>query len=330
MIMKKIDFKIFTVLFALVLTTGIACAITIESKKQDIHYDENKGYFDGDVKVQVGDVVVTSPRAELDLEPETKKASLATFFDKPYALQVKNNKKHEVKADIIKVSLIKKVVTAQGNAQTNVLEDTKPTVIITADTQEYDTNTNLMSAFGSVVINYEDVVATSDNAYALMDKNGEIQNLKLVSRATVKQDKSIIKGDSLQYSKAREDITVSGNTISDVTFENGDRVIINARSQQYNRLGNTIMASGNVHVRYADYTADGPKAIMHIDPKTNKPQKIIFLGRSKIVEKGVNSVEADKITMLMNPKKFEAVGKVKTNIEQTGDKNNKNEMEFSL
>ncbi len=327
--MKKFNFNLFVLFLALVLSSSVL-AITIESKKQEIQMDKNKGYFTGDVKVQVGDVVVTSPRADLDLEPQTKKPSLATFFDKPYAIQIKDNKKHEVKADIIKVSLIKKIITAQGNSQTNVLENKKPTVIITAHMQEYDTNTNLMKAVGSVVINYEDMIATSDEAYALLDKKGDVHNLKLASRATIKQDKSIIKGDNIQYSKLRQDIIVSGNTMSDVTFENGDRVIINARSQQYNRLGNTIMASGAVHVKYADYVADGPKAIMHINPKTNKPEKIIFIGRSKIVEKGVNSVEADKITMTMNPKTFEAIGNVKTDIEQDTKSKDDNKMEFSL
>ena len=59
--------------------------------------------------------------------------------------------------------------------------------------------------------------------------------------------------------------------MSDVIFENGDRVIIYARSQQYNRNGNTIMASGDVDIKYADYQAQGPKAIMHINKNTNKP-----------------------------------------------------------
>ncbi|MBQ4646862.1 MAG: hypothetical protein IJB79_05905 [Candidatus Gastranaerophilales bacterium] len=310
---------------------GSATAITIESKKQEIELDKNKGFFEGDVKVQVGDVIVQSPRADLDLEPETKKPSLATFFDKPYAHQTKDNKKHEVKADIIKVSLIKKVITAQGNAQTNVLQDKKPVIIITADEQEYDTNTNLMKAKGSVVINYEDMIATSDNAFALLNKQGDVQNIKLSSRATIKQDKSIIKGDNIQYSNLRQDIIVSGNTMSDVTFENGDRVIVNARNQQYDRRGNTIMATGAVNVKYADYVAIGPKAILYINEKTNKPDKIIFTGRSKITEKGVNTVEADKITMTMQPKTFEAIGQVKTILEQETNKNqNKNKMEFSL
>lgn len=327
--MKKRNLKLIIALLAM-LFCGSVFAITIESKKQEIILDKNKGYFEGDVKVQVGDVIVKSPRADLDLEPATKKPSLATFFDKPYAHQTKNNKKHEVKADIIKVSLINKIITAQGNAQTNVLQDKKPLIIITSDEQEYNTNTNLMKAMGSVVVNYEDMTATSDSAYALMDKKGEVQNIKLISRATIKQDKSIIKGDNIQYSKLRQDIIASGNTLSDVTFENGDRVIVSARSQQYDKKGNALIAVGKVNVKYADYTADGPKAIMYINSKTNKPEKIVFAGRSKIVEKGINSVEADKITMTMQPKTFEAVGNVKTNIENSSDKNKNNKMEFSL
>lgn len=327
--MKKSNIKYLITTLALLLI-GSAMAITIESKKQEIELDKNKGYFEGDVKVQIGDIVVQSPRADLNLEPATKKPSLATFFDKPYAHQTKDNKKHEVKADIIKVSLIKKVITAQGNAQTNVLQNKKPIIIITADEQEYDTNTNLMKATGAVVINYDDMVATSDNAYALLNKQGDVQNIKLSSRATIKQDKSIIKGDNIQYSALRQDIIVSGNTLSDVTFENGDRVIVNARNQQYDRRGNTIMATGNVDVKYADYIANGPKAIMYINSKTNKPEKIIFTGRSKITQKGANSVEADKIIMTMEPKTFEADGNVKTIIEQNSNENKGNKMEFSL
>lgn len=328
--MRKRNIKYLISIFALLLITS-AGAITIESKSQQIELDKNKGYFKGDVKVQVGDVVVQSPRADLDLEPETKKPSLATFFDKPYAHQTKDNKKHEVKADIIKVSLIKKVITAQGNAQTNVLQDKKPIIIITATEQEYDTNTNLMKAKGSVVINYEDMLATSDNAYALLNKQGDVQNIKLSSRATIKQDKSIIKGDSIQYNAHRQDIIVSGNSLSDVTFDNGNRVIVNARNQQYDRRNNVIIATGNVDVKYADYKAKGPKAMMYINSKTNKPEKIIFMGRSKITEKGLNSVEADRITMTMEPKTFEANGNVKTIIEQDSNKEkNNNKMEFSL
>ena len=312
----------------LALTCQIVSAITIESKVQEIYPEKNKGYFKENVKVQVGDVTVTSPRAELDLEPETKKPSIATFFDKPYAFQLRDNKKHEVKADIIKVSLINKVITAQGNAQINVLEDKKPTIIITAQTQEYDTTKSLMTAVGSVVVNYEDITATSDKASAVVDKKGDVRELKLSSRATIRQNKNVVRGDSIEYVKARNTITASGNTLSDVTFENGDRIIVEARNQQYDRNGSLIMATGNVVVKYANYIAKGPKAILNINPKTEQPEKVSFIGRSKIIEKGANSVEADKILMTIEPREFQASGNVKTIIEQTS--NTQDDMEFSL
>ena len=91
-----------------------------------------------------------------------------------------------------------------------------------------------------------------------------------------------------------------------------------------------MMAAGNVHISYCDYVADGPKAVMHLNPNTNKPQKIIFMGRSKIVEKGVNSVEADRITMTVEPKTFKAEGNVKSSIEQNSKSKYENEMEFKL
>ena len=81
---------------------------------------------------------------------------------------------------------------------------------------------------------------------------------------------------------------------------------------------------------YMDKIVVGPKAIMHINSRTNKPEKIIFTGRSKITEKEVNSVEADKITITTQPRTFEAIGKVKTIIEQGSKNNNRNDMEFSL
>ena len=64
--MKKNDLKVLIVCISLLLTSSVF-GITIESKKQEMQLDKNKGFFEGDVKVQIGDVVVQSPRADLDL-----------------------------------------------------------------------------------------------------------------------------------------------------------------------------------------------------------------------------------------------------------------------
>ena len=293
--------------------------VVIEAKKQTtIKMEQNKGFFEGDVQVSVGDIKVKSPRAELDLDPVSKKPSLATFFDNPYAFQDKENKKNEIKADIIKVSLIKKTVLAQGNSQSIMMENRQPIMTINADSQEYDTNTKLMKANGKVVIHYQDLETFSDKASAIIDKNGDIQNLKLIGSVIMKEKANVIKGNMFEYIPQREEFQVSGNTSSDVTFEDGTRVYVEARYQQFNKLTSTLVAGGNVKVKYKDYFAQGPKAQLLVDPKTNKPNTIIFTGRSKITNEG-NTVEADKIRMTLNPKAFFADGNVKTSISQEGN-----------
>lgn len=85
---------------------------------------------------------------------------------------------------------------------------------------------------------------------------------------------------------------------------------------------NIIQASGKVHVTYKDYDARGPKATVYPDKKTNKPNEIVFLGRSVITEQ-MRSIEADRIKMFIEPKNFFAEGNVKTvirNIQQNKKK----------
>ena len=111
---------------------------------------------------------------------------------------------------------------------------------------------------------------------------------------------------------------MSGNTSTDVTFDDGSRLYVTARFQQYNKNANNIIAGGNVKIKYKDYTAVGPKAQVFIDSATQKPNKVVFTGRSKITQ-NASTVEADVITMTMNPKEFNATGNVKTSISGSDD-----------
>lgn len=307
--------KILIAFIFTVLTMGSAwCAgVVIEAAKQQINVDANKGFFSGDVKVTVGDVVVKSPRAELELEPKSKKPSLAVFFDNPYAFQDKDNKKHEIKANIIKVSLINKTLRAEGNTQSIMMKDRQPLVTITSNSQEYNTVTKLMKADGSVIVHYGDVETFSDSANAIIDKGGDIKNLKLIGNVVMKEKSNVLKGNKFEYKPAQEEYQMSGNTSTDVTFEDGSRLFVQARYQQYNKKTDNIIAGGNVRIKFKDYFATGPKAQVFIDKATQKPNKVVFTGRSKITQNS-NTVEADVITMTMNPKEFNATGNVKTSI----------------
>ena len=132
-----------TALCAVTITAVFANDLSITADRQSFKMEENKAKFDGNVKVQYEELTVTGPRAEVNIDPKSKKLTEAVFFDQPYVIEVKKGKTNEIKSNILKMSLLNKTVRAEGNTQTTVREDgnLKPTVIITADSQEYDTNT---------------------------------------------------------------------------------------------------------------------------------------------------------------------------------------------
>lgn len=309
--------KIILSALVLIMLQALAFAgnsVVIEAKKQELKLDQNKGYFNGDVKVTIGDITVQSPRAELNLDPKSKKPSLAVFYDNPYAFQNKDNKKHEIKARIMKVSLIKKSVLAEGNTQSIMMKDRQPIITVNADVQQYDTETKLMRAKGGVIVHYNDIETYSDRASAVLEKEGVVKNLKLEDNVVIKEGLNVLKGAKFEYVQPREQYFLSGNAISDLTFEDGTKLLVKSNYQQYNKLSNNIIAGGNVRVNFKDYFAQGPKAQLFIDPKTQKPKQVIFTGRSKITQNG-STVEADRIRMNMEPKEFFADGNVKTSIQ---------------
>lgn len=113
--------KILIALTAFILMIGAAVQasdLIIESNTQTFSEGDSKIKFKGDVKVSVDDLRVEGQTADVDVKDE--KLDTATFYDKPYAYEVKKNKKREVKANILKLSLITKVVRAEGDTQSIV------------------------------------------------------------------------------------------------------------------------------------------------------------------------------------------------------------------
>lgn len=301
-----------TALCAVTITAVFANDLSITADRQSFKMEENKAKFDGNVKVQYEELTVTGPRAEVNIDPKSKKLTEAVFFDQPYVIEVKKGKTNEIKSNILKMSLLNKTVRAEGNTQTTVREDgnLKPTVIITADSQEYDTNTKTLTAEGSVIIYYKDIETFSDKAVANLTKDGDLKKITLTGHGKLKQEDSIITGNQFVYDAITEEAWATGSTHSDVLMDDS-RIKVWADRQQYNKKTNTLMANGAVHVIYKDYDAKGPKATVYPDPKTGKFNEVVFLGRSTIVE-SMRSITADRINMFLNPKNFYAEGNVQT------------------
>ena len=311
--------KILTALVAILLLTGVAVQasdLIIESKNQTFNEADNKIKFNGNVKVTVDDLKVVGDSADVNMTQD-QKLDTATFYDKPYAFEIKKNKKREVKANILKVSLITKIVRAEGDTQSIVFEGKTPIVVINSDVQEYDTKTGVMTATGAVTIKYKDIESFSNKAIIKTNKNGDLKDLELIGNARVKDKTNESFADKFYYSEATKMLTATGNTTSNATMEDGQKLILKSNVQEYSQDKNTYSASGNVRVWYQDYYAVGPKITVYPDKTTNKPNDIYFTGRSSITQ-GVRTIYADKIKMMLKPKDFHAEGNTRTVIRNIG------------
>ena len=309
------NFRILFLILAITISTigfAIASDLSIESDKQTFKMEENKAKFEGNVGVKMDDIKATSPRAEVLIDPKTKQLTDAVMYDQPYVVQVKQAKTSEIKANILKMSLLNKKIKATGNTQTTVTETgaMKPTVVITADEQEYDTNTKTLTAKGNVIIYYKDVETFSNSAVANLNQAGDLQKLTLTGNGRIKQQNSVITANKFIYDAVKEIAYALGSAHSDVDMD-GTRINVWSGRQEYYKKTNIIQASEKVHVIYKDYDAKGPKATVYPDKVTNKPNEIVFLGRSTITEQ-MRTIEADRIKMFINPKNFFAEGNVKT------------------
>ena len=319
--MKKRKFLIIiSLLFLFLSAVTIGSDLIIESKTQTYSERDNLIKFLGDVKVRYEDITIVGDKADVSVTKDNR-LDTATFHDQPYAYQIQNNKKREVKANILKFSLLNKVIRAEGNTQTIVTEGKTPIAIINANEQEYDTKTNVMTARGTVSIKYRDVTAFSDKAIVRTNKNGEVQRLDLVGHAKINQTKHHATANHFIYTASNEEMVAIGNTMTSTVTENGSPFKVTARYQQYDKKNNIFMGSGNVQVYYQDYYAKAPKMTCYPDKITKKINEVFMSGRS-MIQQNDKEIHADKIKIIVDPKNFEAVGNVKTIIKDLGNQEN--------
>lgn len=315
--------KIIICLILLISSIGVfASDLVIDSKTQTFLDNEKKIKLDGDVNVKLDNLTVTSDRAEVSIR-RNNKLDTATFYDKPYALEINGNKKREVKATILKVSLINKIVRAEGDAHSVITEGNTPIVEINADSQEYDTNSNVMVATGSVKMRYKDINTVSDKAVIITDDKGGVKKIDIIGNAKVKQEQNESEGNHFVYNPVTEEMSVTGNTKTVAISDEGKKLIIHSDYQQYSKRQNSYVGSGHVKIWYDDYYAQGPKVTVFPDANTNKPNEVYFVGRSKIIQQEKDII-ADKIKMTMNPKDFTAEGNVRTIIHNIDTKEGNN------
>ncbi len=316
--MKRKIINSFLVLIFITSGISYAASLTVESDKQEFKDTDKKIYLEGNVKVKTGDVNVLSPRAVVEVDPKNNKVNKVEFKENAYSYQLKDGKKHEIKAQILEMSLLNKVLSAKGNTISSITEKDRPVVIVTADRQEYNKATNTMKAFGNVNILYKDIETFSAEAYVNLTDKNDVKQIDLVGNAKLKQGKSNINANKLTYNNILEEAIARGNVYTDITTEDNKRIEVWSDYQSYDKKANVVSASGSTKIKYEDYLATGPKVNVYADKTTKKLNEAVFVGRSKIETKG-RTIEADRITITMNPKDFKAEGNVKSVIPNVGN-----------
>ena len=303
--------KLLTILFIIIASLSVVASdLEIESKTQTFSDSDHKIKLDGGVKVKLDNLTVQSDTADISVR-RNNKLDTATFYNKPFAVEINGNKKREVKSNILKVSLINKVVRAEGETQSVITEGNTPIIIINADAQEYDTKSSVMVATGSVTMKYKDIDTYSDKAVIVADEKGGLKKIDLFGNARVKQEQNESEGHHFVYNPITEEMSVEGNTKTIAISDDGKKLTIHSDYQQYSKRQNSYVGSGHVKIWYDDYFAQGPKVSVFPDKKTNKPNEVYFVGRSKIIQQEKDII-ADRIKMTMNPKDFVAEGNVRT------------------
>ena len=172
---------------------------------------------------------------------------------------MQSGKKHEIKAQILEMSLLDKVLTADGNTLTTITENDKPVVIVTADRQEYHKNKNVMKAYGNVNIVYKDVETYSNQAIVDLTKDNDVKQIQLIGNAKLNQKKSKINADKLTFNNITQNAVVTGNVYTNIINEDNKSIEIWSDYQAYDKKENFVTASGSTKIKYEDYLAQGPK-----------------------------------------------------------------------
>ncbi len=314
---KKKFLIIFSILVIILCMVGvIAEDLIIDSKTQSFSETDNKIKFDGGVNVKYGDIRCVGDNADITVD-KNNRLDTATIYNKPYAYEIKNNKKREVKANILKFSLLNKVIKAEGDTQTIVTEGKTPVAVINADCQEYDIKTNKMTASGSVAIKYKDMRAFADRAIISTNGKGDLKRIDLVGRAKIDQAKHHLIANHFVYDSDTKQMTAMGNATTTTVLDNGKEFILKANYQNYNQQDGIFLANGSVRAWYDDYFAKGPKVVAYPDKVTKKINEVFLLGRS-MIKQNEKEISADKIKIIIEPKNFMAEGNVRTIIHQAG------------
>lgn len=203
-------------------------------------------------------------------------------------------------------------------AQAETASTTDGNVTIKSEKQIFSQSQNLVRAVGNVVIQSEDSVATSPEAFIMLGEGGAAGKVIFTKGATLTQGDKKMQAEKIVVNNQDGTVYAENGVVTTIKTT-GDAgkpttVQVKSKTQQFANKDGKLFANGNVKINYEDFKASGPKAVFH--SQNNALEKIILNGGRSQVEDNQRKVTGDTVVITTNPKRFDADGNVNTQIKQ--------------
>ncbi len=301
--------------------------VNMASDHQTYDTQKHQSFLIGHVNVSYKNYRIKSLEATIDLDEQGNPA-LANFYNEPHGKRIDPITKKEDTLDgkIIRVHLLENVLSAEGDTTSYVTTVAANPITVKADKQRFDNNAKMVTANGNVIVHQLETTTYSPTATLWMDPiTGKAKKAVFEGGARIEKRGSEVRGQKITVmmesgnmiaeqnvrSFVKQQKTTTAGPSEKPTTTPARPMTIFSDYQQYDKLSDTVLSSGNVRIFYDDYKTDGPKATFKL--KNGQVDRVILTGRSTIVTSD-RKITADVITITTNPKHFDAVGNVKTKI----------------
>ncbi|MDH4379345.1 MAG: hypothetical protein QE263_05520 [Vampirovibrionales bacterium] len=286
--------------------------INITANEQNFDADGTT-HLKGNVAVNFLNYRIVSPQATISFVEGS--ASLAQFFPGAMAKVTQKDQlggigEDTLNADVIKVYLLENRMVGEGNSISHFATIAANPISVQSSSQEFNQKDKTMAAHGNVRVDNNGTILTSPEARVWM-AGGKPEKVVFSNGArAVQSNGTVVTGSRITITPQTGNMTAEEGVNTSLKNGGDAPTVIQSAFQQYDKAADTMLASGNVRIKYGDYKTAGPKAVFRM--KGGDVDTIVLTGRSKIVTSN-RQVEADSIVITTKPQQhFDAQGNVKS------------------
>lgn len=256
-------------------------ADTLEASKNEV-------IVNGNILINYKDAIIEAPEGKI-ITDDTGRPIKAVFEKRA---KIKMTDRFLV-ADQITVNIKEQTLFAEGNSISELDDKDKNKITISSNYQKLHWSGENASAKGNLKTTYKDTLVTADEVLIIYKnkKPNEAIFYGINSKATIKQPNHHTSANSIIFNLDTHGVKASGD-VNNVSWPDDtkntieqDPVFVTAEDLFIDNELGKITANGpnkKVQLIYQDTKGESLKAYLVKNPKTRKPEKIIFIGDAQV------------------------------------------------